>query len=91
MLEMWWLWYCLLNYIFWVESRLLPGSSEGQSVGDNHGMPHVATKVSLQSHFCVYFDAHRLQLITDSNDNAIVDHLDLKISMLIVVDGLKMQ
>ena len=54
-------------------------------------MPHVAAQVSLQSHFCVYFDAHRLQLITDSNDNAIVDHLDLKIPMLIVVDGLKMQ
>ena len=54
-------------------------------------MPHVAAQVSLQSHFCVYFDAHRLQLITNSNDNAIVDHLDLKISMLIVVDGLKMQ
>ena len=54
-------------------------------------MPHVAAQVSLQSHFCVYFDAQRLQLITDSNDNAIVDHLDLKIPMLIVVDGLKMQ
>ena len=48
-------------------------------------MTHVSAQVSLQSHFCVYFDAHRLQLITDSNDNAIVDHLGLKILMLIVV------
>lgn len=48
--------YCLPNYICLVQSRLLPGSSEGRSVGDDHapGLPNKClsrvTSVSISTH-----------------------------------------